>query len=98
MRRLIAVFLIIIVISWTLPAVAADGLQLEAEAAVVMDGETGRVLWAKNPHLPLPPASTTKIMTILLGLELGQPEEVVTVSPLAASQDGSRIYLGAGEE
>jgi D-alanyl-D-alanine carboxypeptidase (penicillin-binding protein 5/6) len=98
MRRLITVSIIIFVILWTVPAVAADELQIEAEGAVVIDGETGRVLWAKNPHLPLPPASTTKIMTSLLGLELGRPEEVVTVSQLAASQDGSRVYLGAGEE
>ncbi|HHW92486.1 MAG TPA: D-alanyl-D-alanine carboxypeptidase [Firmicutes bacterium] len=98
MRRLITVSIIIFVILWAVPAVAADELQIEAEGAVVIDGETGRVLWAKNPHLPLPPASTTKIMTSLLGLELGRPEEVVTVSQLAASQDGSRVYLGAGEE
>jgi len=98
MRQFIAATLILLVLIWSVPAVAAEELQIEAEAAVVLDGETGRVLWAKNPHLPLPPASTTKIMTILLGLELGKPEEVVTVSQLAASQEGSRVYLGAGEE
>ena len=96
MRQFIAATLILLVLIWSVPAVAAEELQIEAEAAVVLDGETGRVLWAKNPHLPLPPASTTKIMTILLGLELGKRKRWLRF-PSWPPPKRSRVYLGAGK-
>ncbi|MFZ5633124.1 MAG: D-alanyl-D-alanine carboxypeptidase family protein [Bacillota bacterium] len=68
-----------------------------ADAAVVMDADTGQVLYAKNPHQPRPIASTTKIMTALLAIECGDLKGVVTVSPRAAGVEGSSIYLRAGE-
>ena len=97
MRRALLVFLILFLVQCSIPVQAGE-LNIAAQGAVLMDRETGRVLYAHNPHIPLPPASTTKIMTILLGLELGQPEEIVTISRLAEYQEGSRVYLGEGEE
>nr|MBO2494433.1 D-alanyl-D-alanine carboxypeptidase [Clostridia bacterium] len=68
-----------------------------ARAAVVMEASTRRVLYAKNPHMKLPMASTTKIMTAILAIELGNLDDVVTVSPRAVGVEGSSIYLAKGE-
>ena len=56
-----------------------DDLKLYAQSAVLMDGESGRVLFAKNGEVERPMASTTKIMTCILALELGKGTDVVTV-------------------
>jgi D-alanyl-D-alanine carboxypeptidase (penicillin-binding protein 5/6) len=68
-----------------------------AVAALIMDADTGEILYEKNPHLPLPMASTTKIMTALLGAERLRPYELVQVSAYAASMAPSKIYLKPGE-
>ena len=71
---------------------------VSAAAAVVMDAETGQVLYAKNPHQPRPIASTTKIMTALVALECGNLKATATISKRAAGIEGSSIYLKAGEK
>jgi serine-type D-Ala-D-Ala carboxypeptidase (penicillin-binding protein 5/6) len=68
-----------------------------AAAALIMDAGTGEILYEKNAHLPLPMASTTKIMTALLGVERLRPHEVVRVSAYAASMAPSKIYLKPGD-
>ncbi len=80
------------------PAPAAEELQVSALAAVLMDRDSGRILWEKKPHLRLPIASTTKIMTALLALEEGCEDDPVVVSPEAAATEGSSIWLDAGEK
>ncbi|MEG6522977.1 D-alanyl-D-alanine carboxypeptidase family protein [Desulfotomaculum sp. 1211_IL3151] len=71
---------------------------LSAYTAVVMDAQTGQVLYAKNPHQPRPIASTTKIMTALVAMEIGNLQQVTSVSPQAAGVEGSSVYLRAGEK
>lgn len=71
--------------------------ELSATAAVLMDACSGRVLYAKRATVPRPPASLTKVMTALIALERGRPDEVVTVSAAAAATDGSSVWLEAGE-
>ena len=93
-----AIILIFVLIFHSAPAQAAQEPYISADAAVLMDARTGQVLFAKNPHKKRPPASTTKIMTALLALELGDPDEIVTVSPGAAAVGESSIYLDAGEK
>jgi D-alanyl-D-alanine carboxypeptidase (penicillin-binding protein 5/6) len=66
-------------------------------AALIMDADTGEVLYEKNPHLSLPMASTTKVMTGLLAVERLRPHEVVQVSSYAASMAPSKLYLRSGE-
>jgi len=68
-----------------------------AVSAIIMDAESGEILYEKNAHLPLPMASTTKVMTALLGVERLRPHEVVRVSGYAASMAPSKIYLKPGE-
>jgi len=84
----------------TIPAVSFNrgSVQVTADAAVLMDADTGQVLYAKNQHQPRPIASTTKIMTALLAVECGDLKGVATISPRAAGVEGSSIYLRAGEK
>jgi D-alanyl-D-alanine carboxypeptidase (penicillin-binding protein 5/6) len=79
-----------------IPPASADP-NPSAVAALIMDAETGEVLYEKNAHLPLPMASTTKVMTGLLGVERLRPHEVIEVSVHAASMGPSKIYLRPGE-
>jgi D-alanyl-D-alanine carboxypeptidase len=62
-----------------------------------MNPATGEVLFAKEPHLRLPPASTTKVLTALVALERLDPNARIWVSPQAASAPPSRIGLRTGE-
>lgn len=77
---------------------AAEEPKLYAKAAVLMDGDTGRVLYGKAPDEVLPMASTTKIMTLILALEYGNPDDVVTVSSYAAKMPDVKLGLRAGED
>lgn len=77
------------------------GPQLSAEGAVLMDAETGAILYEKNATERLYPASTTKLMTALLALENSALGETVTVSHNAVYDidvDSSRIWVDEGEE
>ncbi|AET70020.1 D-alanyl-D-alanine carboxypeptidase [Desulfosporosinus orientis DSM 765] len=80
------------------PVAANEPSRITADAAVLMDVKTGEVLFSKQAHKRRPPASTTKIMTAILGLELGRPDEVVTVSEKAAAVGESTIHLDPGEK
>ncbi len=72
-------------------------LQLYAQAAVLMDADSGRVLYGKNEKDVLPMASTTKIMTCILALEYGDPDDIVAVSSYAASMPKVKLYVKTGE-
>lgn len=75
-----------------------DALQLYAQAAVLMDADSGRVLYGKNPEEVLPMASTTKIMTCILALEYGNPDEIVEASSYAVSMPKVKLHVKAGEK
>ena len=86
------------------PANAAIGqtLDIKAKSAVLMEPNTGRVLYENNPDEKLPPASITKIMSLLLVMEAIDRgdlslETVITASEHAASMGGSQIWLEPGE-
>ncbi len=82
----------------TKPAILANKPSgVGAAAVVLMDVTTGDVLFAKQADTRRPPASTTKIMTAILGLELGRPDEVVTVSQKAAAVGEATLHLDPGE-
>ena len=70
---------------------------VRALSAVLMNAVTGEILFAKEPRLRLPPASTTKVLTALVALERLDLNSRVFVSPQAASAPPSRIGLHAGE-
>lgn len=72
-------------------------LSLYSQAAVLMDGDSGRILYAKNPQQILPMASTTKVMTCLLALENAQLSDTVEVSSYAASMPDVQLNMQKGE-
>lgn len=71
---------------------------IDAAAAIVIEAESGRVLYSKNATAKRSIASTTKIMTALIALENGNLEDIVTVSKKAASVRGSNINLQTGQK
>ena len=70
---------------------------LYALSAVLMDGDSGRVLYEKEGETPRPNASTTKVLTCILALENCKLNEKVTFSPYAAFIEPSKLYANAGE-
>lgn len=80
----------------------SGSLSLECQSAVLMEATTGAVLYEQNANEALPPASVTKIMTLLLVMEAMEAgkfamTDMVTASEHAASMGGSQIYLKVGE-
>ena len=73
-------------------------IETSAKAAVLIEKNTGRVLYRRNEETALPMASTTKVMTALLALEEGNLDDVVTVSRNAFGVPGTSIYLSEGEK
>lgn len=81
----------------------AVGMAVDAKSAVLIDAGSGTVLFEQNSHDRLPPASVTKVMTMLLIMEAidrGQMslEDKVTISEKAASMGGSQMYMEPGEQ
>lgn len=78
-----------------------DGPAIGAEAAILMEANTGTILYAKNINERLYPASTTKILTCLIAAEQADLNDIVTMSNEAVFSvpvDGSKIYLDVGEQ
>ncbi|HZK26985.1 MAG TPA: D-alanyl-D-alanine carboxypeptidase family protein [Thermoclostridium sp.] len=70
---------------------------INAQSAIVIDFDTGRVIYEKNAYQKRPMASTTKVMTAIIALENGNLDDSVTVSRNAASIHGSLMHLRTGE-
>ena len=97
-------FLAALVLVWGL-AMPCWGVELAltSHAALLMEKTTGQLLYAQNEHEALPPASVTKIMTVLLTMEAIDSgrialDDVVTVSAYAAGMGGSQVFLAEGEQ
>ena len=84
-------------------ASGVQAVEVSAPSAVLMEKETGTVLFAKDEHKPLEPASVTKVMTLLLTMEAvdsGQLsyDTMITASAHACSMGGSQIWLKENEQ
>ena len=88
----------VLIICQIFPVKAADDENLYALSAVLMDGETGRVLYGKEAYKGRPNASTTKVMTRILALELAKGDDYVQVSGNAASQPQTRLGMREGQQ
>jgi len=103
MKRVLSCLIVVLLLAGIFPAsVSAAGLEVPAKSAVLMDVATGTILYEANSHTPLPPASVTKVMTMLLIMEAIDDhrirwEDTVTASEAAAAKGGSQIYLKVGE-
>ena len=97
-------FLAALVLVWGLAAPCwGVELTLTSHAALLMEKTTGQILYAQNEHDALPPASVTKIMTVLLTMEAIDSGRIalddrVTVSAYAAGMGGSQVFLAEGEQ
>jgi D-alanyl-D-alanine carboxypeptidase (penicillin-binding protein 5/6) len=105
MKRTLSLALILalsIPAAWAAPE-PLSSVDLVSASAVLMEKETGQILYEKEPHQPMEPASVTKIMTLLLimeALDSGQitREDPVAISSAAAGMGGSQVYLEEGEQ
>ncbi|BCB04276.1 hypothetical protein KH172YL63_24090 [Bacillus sp. KH172YL63] len=70
---------------------------LYSDSAIIIDSDTGSVLYAKNPSKRMNPASITKIATAIYAIEHSGLDEQVTISEKASNTEGSTVYLTAGE-
>ncbi len=86
-----------LVLSAVLP-VHGEELELYATAAVLMDADSGRVLYGKNEDAVMAMASTTKIMTCIVVLETVSQDDMLTVSAYAASMPKVKLYIQKGEQ
>lgn len=101
MKKRFALMLLTALLAGVMPYGAAQAeetnLDLYARGAVLMDAGSGRILYGKEEDTVLPMASTTKIMTCILALELGDPEDEVEVSSYAASQPQVHLGMSKGD-
>ena len=103
MKRMGCMALVLVLILGVLPRQAgAVELDLDGKSALLMDVATGTILYEKNAHEALSPASVTKVMTMLLIMEAIDSgkigwDDMVTASESATAKGGSQIYLKVGE-
>lgn len=102
MRRFIAIMLFVQLMLLLLPqsaqAVDIDELEISAQSAILMDSDSGRVLYEKDSGQRLPIASVTKLMTALVAVTVCEDlDETVVVRAQEAATEGSTLYLKAGE-
>ena len=71
---------------------------IKSEAAILIDENSGRVLYEKNSDKTMYPASLTKVATAIYAIEKGKLDDIVTVSQNARNTDGTRVYLEEGEK
>lgn len=116
MKRFLALFLCVVL--WSAPVLATDttdtadeastgsgnegGIDVSAPSAILMEASTGQIIYEKDADSVRPPASVTKVMTLLLIFDaLGEGrislEDEVTTSEYAASMGGSQVFLEPGE-
>ena len=99
---LVCLFTVFFIIGGSVPAKAAN-IETTAESAILIDAASGNVLYEKESHKELPPASVTKVMTLLVAVEaiekgIAKLSDTVTASDKACSLGGSQIYLEPGEQ
>ncbi|WP_305852472.1 D-alanyl-D-alanine carboxypeptidase family protein [Gracilibacillus caseinilyticus] len=100
MRKIGYCIIVLISIFQFIPAhvMATTDIQVSAQSAILMDQETGRVLFEKNADVPSLIASITKIMTAIIAIESGKMDEKVNVTDNAIKTEGSSIYLKKEDE
>lgn len=100
MKRYLIVLISLLIATLTFPQTGQTefAYDISAEHAIVLDAETGRVLYEKNAHERRPIASITKVLTALIAIEYGNLNEKVSVSKQATLVEGSSIYLQENEK
>jgi len=96
-RGLLTFLIMFYILLITDSSLAFAGPQVVGEAAVVIDSKNGQVLYEKNPHRRMYPASTTKTLTAIIALENSRLTDLVTISKDACNVEGSAIGLQESE-
>lgn len=76
---------------------SASAIDVSAKSAIIIESQSGDIIFEKNSDLKLPMASTTKIMTAIVTLESSSTDEKVKITPESVGIEGSSIYLREGE-
>lgn len=102
-KRLVCIGLALALLAGLSLTAAAEDLELPAPSCILMEKQTGQVLYESNAHEKLRPASVTKVMTLLLVMEALESgsigwDDTVTTSAAAAAKGGSQIYLEENEQ
>jgi len=102
LKKIISLMLIVPLLAVSVLAAPAAS-ELSSPSAILMEKSTGRILFEKDAHKKLPPASVTKIMTLLLIMEAIESkklnlDDMISVSEHAASMGGSQVFLSPGEQ
>ena len=104
LHRILFIFVAVtIVLNPVFFPVYGEEFDVDAKSAILMDASTGKILYEKNIHDKLPPASVTKIMTMLLAMEALEIKQIsledkVIISERASKMGGSQLYLEPNEE
>lgn len=102
-KKLLSIILMILFLtSFSFETMAVEELNIKGKSALLMDANTGEIIYEMNKDEGLPPASITKVMTMLLGLEAVKSGKIslddeVLISNHASSMGGTQVYLEAGE-
>jgi D-alanyl-D-alanine carboxypeptidase (penicillin-binding protein 5/6) len=94
----IMVLMLVLLITTNIVLAAANYPNVTAKSAIVMDAATGKVLYSKDAEEQRYPASTTKMMSLIVALEHGNLDDVITTSANASSTEGSSLWLTQGEQ
>lgn len=97
-NKIVISLLIVSLFIITAPKQVMGEVHVSAYGAILMEQDSGRVLFEKNAHEPQRIASITKIMTAILAIESGKLAEKVTISKRAVYTEGSRIYVKEEDE
>lgn len=99
LKKLLCVVLSFFIVIWFLPVYSnASEISVSAESAVVLNADTGEILYSKNPYEKRGMASTTKIMTSLVALEYGNLTDTVKAKLSDVTVEGTSIGLKEGDE
>lgn len=96
--RSLSIFLIMLIAISLYPGRTYAELPVSARSSILMEQDSGRVIYENNAHEKSKIASITKIMTALLAIESGKLDETVTISGNAAGTEGSSLFLKNGEK
>lgn len=96
--RKITVILTLVILFMLTGTAYAQGPDITAASAILMEMESGKILYKKDIFKPMPPASTTKVLTAILALDITNPSDEVEISKNSASTGEASIYLDAGEK
>ncbi|WP_102345723.1 D-alanyl-D-alanine carboxypeptidase family protein [Bacillus sp. Marseille-P3661] len=98
LKKVILLHIILVLCLTNFPIQGSAFSQVSSQTAILMDQETGRVLYEKSGNKVMRIASITKIMTAILAIESGKMDEIVRVSKNAVYTEGSSIYLKENEK